>query len=247
MQGILQLPAPPDLDVLQASGPLALFLDFDGTLVEIAPTPDGISVPVTLADRLHRLSDRLDGRVALVSGRAIADIEGFLGSLRLPRAGSHGIDRRLADGSVLGTAPDAFPAIVKGKLDAFVSDSGFVLETKPHGSALHFRSDPTLEEEGLEFATQLAAEHGLQVKRGKCVIELVRPGADKGGAVHAFMQHEGFAGSRPYFIGDDVTDEDGFAAVQEYGGAGILVGDREPTRAQYRLAGPSALHDWLGL
>lgn len=232
---------------MRNDGPLTLFLDFDGTLVEIAPTPDTIEVPSNLAVRLHDLADRLDGRLALISGRALSDMEIYLGRLQIARAGSHGIDRRHADGSALDREPEIFPEDVRAELSRFTEASGFSLESKPHGAALHYRARPELEGKGLEFAEKIARAHHLQVKRGKCVIELVRPGADKGGAVRAFMADAMFAGTRPVFIGDDVTDEDGFAAVMEFGGTGILIGDREPSLAQYRLTGPAQLYDWLGL
>lgn len=247
MQGNQFLPQPPGFSAMREAEKVALFLDFDGTLVDIAPTPDAIRVPQGLADALHRLSDLLEGRLALVSGRAIADIEGFLGPLAIARAGSHGIDRRLAGGAVLDAVAEGFPEDARALLADFAQGHGFSLEAKPHGAALHYRSNPAIEDQGLNFAEEVAAAHGLVVKRGKCVIELVRPGADKGGAVRAFMQHAIFAGSHPVFIGDDVTDEDGFAAVGEYGGTAIVVGDRRPTRASYRIEGPAGVLDWLGL
>ena len=224
---------------MRGDRPLALFLDFDGTLVDIAATPEAIQVPDDLSRRLHDLADRLDGRLALISGRSLDDVERYLPRLHIARAGSHGIDRRRADGGALDSEPQAFPAEVQARLSEFAAAAGFTLETKPHGGALHYRSRPELEDEGLQFAQKLAAAHALKVKRGKCVIELVRPGADKGGAVRAFMADPAFAGSLPVFIGDDVTDEDGFAAVGEFGGAGILIGDRTPTLAQYQLAEPA--------
>jgi trehalose 6-phosphate phosphatase len=241
------LQAPPGLDKLSETGPLALFLDFDGTLVEIAELPSAIIVPDDLADRLARLSNRLDGRLALISGRAIADLERHLGSLQVARAGSHGIARMLADGAPFGEEPDALPAAAGRSLRAFAAAHGLTLEEKPHGAALHYRAARHLEEAGIDFADRLANLHGLSVKRGNCVIELVRPGADKGGAVRAFMGLEPFAGSRPVFIGDDITDEDGFSAAAELGGFGVLVGDRRPTAAGYSLADTAAVHDWLGL
>ncbi len=121
------------------------------------------------------------------------------------------------------------------------------MEGKPHGVALHYRANPSLEDHGLAFAEKLAETSGLAVKRGKCVIEFVQPGADKGAAVRAYMTHVAFMGAFPIFIGDDVTDEDGFAAVDEFGGVGILVGDRQTTLAQWHLEGPQQVHEWLGL
>lgn len=241
------LTPPPSLRSLREEGPLALFLDFDGTLVDLAPTPDTIVVPERLAERLVALSASLDNALALISGRAVVDLERHCGPLEIARAGSHGVDRRLADGRLLGESPDPVPQAVEEGLRQFAVDRGLRFEVKPHGSALHYRVDPEAEQAGLEFAEALAAEHGLTVKRGKFVIELVRPGADKGGAVRAFMRESPFAGRRPVFVGDDVTDEDGFIAVQEFGGLGIIVGDRGPTAARHRLADPSAVLEWLAL
>jgi len=241
------LEAPPVLDSLRSAGALALFLDFDGTLVELAARPEAIVVPDAVSERLWSLSARLEGRLALVSGRAIDDLERHLGSLAIARAGSHGIARMLADGSVLGEEPEIFPADAAETLRTFAQTRGFLLEEKPHGAALHYRAAPHLEEEGANFAGNFAKLHGLEVKRGKCVIELVRPGADKGSAVRAFMTIAPFVGARPVFVGDDLTDEDGFAAAEELGGFGIIVGERQPSVARYRLHDTVAVHRWLGL
>ncbi|WP_121119602.1 trehalose-phosphatase [Croceibacterium ferulae] len=241
------LSPPPSLPDLCRERPVALFLDFDGTLVDLAPTPDSISVPATMADDLATLSERLDHRLALVSGRAIPDLQRHLGPLRVARAGSHGIARELADGSALGEMPAALPEEAAASLRTFAAEHGFALEEKPHGAALHFRIDPGLEPAGLAYAQQLASVHLLEVKRGKSVIELVRPGVSKEGAVRAFMQVAPFAGAVPIFIGDDITDEDGFRAADDLGGFGILVGDRTPTRARYQLPDTAAVHDWLAL
>jgi len=247
MPGRPTLDPPPSLQQLREEGPLALFLDFDGTLVEIAPTPDGIVVPEALGAGLFDLSARMSERLALISGRAIPDLEHHLGPLRVARAGSHGMARELADGSALGALAEALPDSAAEALRAFATETGFALEEKQHGAALHYRANPALEPQGLSFAQALAKAHGLEIKRGKCVIELVRPGASKAGAVRAFMEVPPFAGARPVFIGDDITDEDGFAAAVELGGFGILVGDRSPTIARYQLADPAAVHAWLGL
>lgn len=241
------LQQPPALAELRGQGPISLFLDFDGTLVELADLPTSISVPDRLGARLEELADRLSGRLALVSGRSLPDLQSFLGNPALARAGSHGLARTLADGAVLGEAPESLPEGARTSVEEFAVANRFVLERKPHGVALHYRTTPGLESAGLEFAEHLARLHGLQMKRGSCVIELVSRDADKGRAVRAFMDIEPFAGSRPVFIGDDITDEDGFAAVSALGGFGIIVGHRQPTAATHRLANVSAVHSWLGL
>ena len=247
MQAPRDLPAPPSLRELRAAGPVALFLDFDGTLIELAQTPDAIYVPATLQTDLDDLALTLDGRLALVSGRAVENLARHLGNMTLACAGSHGIDRRRADGTPLGDVPERFPDAVVARLDSFASKAGFALETKPHGAALHYRGRQELEARGIAFAHALADEQGLAVKRGKCVIELTRPGADKGGAVRAFMDAHPFAGALPIFLGDDVTDEDGFAAALDLGGSAIVVGERRPTSAPFALPGPASVLEWLGL
>lgn len=241
------LPPPPPLADLLAEGPLALFLDFDGTLVAIAARPDAIEVPEGLARRLERLSTRLDGRFALVSGRALKDLESHLGPVSVAQAGSHGADQRLADGSVLGDAARGLdPATIAAVAD-YARANDLIFETKSHGCALHYRARPAAGEAVDAFMRAIAAREGLAVKTGKCVVELVHEGADKGGAVRAFMAQPAFAGTRPVFVGDDITDEDGFAACEELSGFGILVGSPRESAAQFALLDVDAVHNWLEL
>lgn len=239
------LPPPPALRALIAAGPVALFLDFDGTLVELAPTPDAILVPEELAANLVRLSARLEGRLALVSGRDLTDLARRLGELPIACAGSHGAARRQADGTALDAPALPLDPAVIAEVEAFARSSGARFERKDHGAALHSRTAPSLEEPSRAFMQGLAARHGLALKQGKFVAELTRPGADKGAAVHAFMETAPFGGARPVFIGDDVTDDDGFAAVRELGGIAIAVGERPAPLAHFVLADPAAVRDWL--
>jgi trehalose 6-phosphate phosphatase len=239
--------APPSLASLLAAGPVALFLDFDGTLVEIAARPDTIAVPAKLVSKLARLSDRLGGRLALVSGRSLEDLETHLGSLAVASAGSHGADRRWPDGSHLGGAPLGLAAETIAEVEDYARAQELIFETKSHGCALHYRGRPEAGESAEAFMRTIAAREGLAVKTGKCVVELVHEGADKGGAVRAFMEQPPFAGARPVFIGDDVTDEDGFAGCTQAGGFGVLVGDERETAAEFRLADVDAVYDWLEL
>ncbi|MBO9602475.1 MAG: trehalose-phosphatase [Novosphingobium sp.] len=239
---------PPPLGAIRAKGPVALFLDFDGTLVEIAPTPDAILVPRELAGQLEAMAGRNEGRLALVSGRSVEDVAGHLGPASIALAGSHGLERFRADGSALEPRPATLPPGVAEAVRDFVKRRpGLAYEAKSHGAALHYRAAPQLEAAVLAFAEKLAAEHGLAVKRGKCVAELVPRGADKAAAVRAFMGEKAFHGALPIFIGDDVTDEDGFRAATELGGFGIIVGERLSALARYRLATPAEVHQWLEL
>lgn len=247
MARAVDLPPPPSLDAIVDAGPVALFLDFDGTLIEIADTPDAITVSPGLASRLAAVSDRIGGRLALVSGRSLDDLELHLGPLQLASAGSHGAALRGADGTEFGESAVPLDDAVVREVQAFAAKTGADFEPKAHGAALHSRANPPVEEHCALFLDDLAARHGLAVKRGKFVAELVRPGADKGAAVRAFMSAPPFAGAMPVFVGDDVTDEDGFAEAMRHGGLAITVGPRDSRLAAYGLADPAAVHHWLGL
>lgn len=238
--------SPPPLHSIAADTGVALFLDFDGTLIEIASGPDAIVVPDGLAKGLEALSKRHDGRVALVSGRSLANITQHLGPVMVARAGSHGAERVLPDGSPLGARPHSIPPVAADALRAYASlYDGLEFEEKSHGAALHYRAAPQLEALVIGFAGKLAEDHGLIVKRGKCVAELVNQGVSKAAAVRAFMAEAEFVGAMPIFVGDDITDEDGFRAVSAMGGFGIIVGDRPNTAARYRLETPAKVIEWL--
>jgi trehalose 6-phosphate phosphatase len=241
-----QPPVPPSLASLLLDRPVALFLDFDGTLVDIAASPDAVSLPQRLSKRLERLSRLLDGALALVTGRSIQNLQDFLGPLAVHMAGSHGGDVRAPDGTALRNGKPV-PAPVAEALSNFAVANSLLFERKAHGAALHYRARPELESVACDFASELAIAHGLITKAGKCVIELVWPGADKGGAVDLLAARTPFAGGTPVFIGDDVTDEDGFSACARLGGFGIAVGERASAAARYHLATVKDVHAWLEL
>lgn len=235
------LPAPPPL-----SSRASLFLDFDGTLTEIAARPDAVQVAAALPATLLRLAARLEGRLAIVSGRALDQIDAFLPVAGLAVAGSHGMEMRWPDGT---TAP--LPEIrgheaILCALDGFATaHPGTVVERKPLGAAVHYRGNPGAEAAAHVLVEQLAARHGLTVQRGKQVFELRPAGRHKGDAIRLFMTSAPFTGGIPWFLGDDVTDEDGFLAVRALGGYGILVGAPRVTAARYALSDVAAVHHWL--
>ncbi len=241
------LPDPPALSDLMADGPVALFLDFDGTLVELADQPDGIEVPGDLLDRLHDLRDRVGGRLAIVTGRALDDLHHHVGACVLARAGSHGASCLKADGSRLGEEPTILADDAVRAMQDFAQGRDLGFESKTYGAALHYRQHPEQEGDALEFMQGLAAKYDLELKRGKFVIELADSNSHKGDAVAAFLAEDDFTGARPIFIGDDLTDEDGFAGANACGGFGIAVGERESEAARYHLADVSAVHAWLNL
>jgi trehalose 6-phosphate phosphatase len=227
----------------------ALFLDVDGTLLELAETPQGVHVSASLKQLLDEVRWRLDGALALVSGRSLASLDQLFAPLRLIASGVHGCERRTPDGKVLRPEVDAATiARVRNQLAEFVrGHEGLLLEDKHYALAMHFRRAPEMQEEVYrvmhEVLLQLGPSFALQA--GKSVLEL-RPGAwSKGSSIAAFMQEAPFAGRTPVFIGDDVTDEDAFAVVNEMQGVSIRVGDAAVSLARHRLGGVSEVLRWL--
>lgn len=235
-------PAQPPEDLLDGA---ALFLDFDGTLVELAPTPDGVRVGNRLVVLLTRLAERLDGRLAIVSGRPVAVLRQFLPQA-LHLAGSHGMEFCAPDGAIdIPMRPAAFADIVERMQQLAQASAGVIVEDKPLGAALHYRQVPAAEAACIALAEALADEHGLELQPGKLMIEVRTPGGDKGSAIERLMREPHIAGARPVFMGDDLTDEPGFAAAARLGGAGILVGPQRPTEARYRLDSVAETLAWL--
>ncbi len=240
------LPPPPE----PVADDVSLFLDFDGTLVEIAERHDAIVVGEPLRTLVRALARRLDGRLAVVSGRTADEIVGYLHAADshppFAIAGSHGLELRWTDGrGEAPTRPETLDAVLAA-LHALAADHpGVVVEEKAFGAALHYRGAPDAGPACDALAEELAAAYGLHLQRGKMVAELRLPGADKGDAVRRFMADAAFAGTTPVFLGDDVTDEAGFAAAAELGGWGVLIGDAPVTAAHYRLDDVAAVHHWL--
>lgn len=236
--------APPPL-----TADVALFLDFDGTLVDIAPHPAHVHIPATLAQRLDQVAWLLNGALAVVSGRPLAVIDVFLDGAVRCAAGLHGAERRNALGHVHKTARgaemlDSFRAI----LGAFAAaHPGLVLEDKGAALAVHFRGDPALGDASRQAVDEcVTASHGLFERLdGKMVAELKPAGITKVGAVEAYMNEAPFAGRRPVFVGDDITDEIAFVHVSKTNGFGVKVGDGGPSAAATRLPSVAALHRWL--
>jgi trehalose 6-phosphate phosphatase len=224
----------------------ALFLDFDGTLVELAETPDAIEVSSDLQPLLERLARRLGGRLAIVSGRPIEDLERHLAISGIAVSGSHGVELRLAGQALRAAEPPAGVAEARAAARRFAETApGLLVEEKPAGVALHYRQAPDRAYSVGTFMAAVAERTGLSLLHGKMVAELRPRGADKGAAIRAMMAEPPFAGARPVFVGDDITDEDGFQVASEMGGAGILVGPPRATRAAWRLDDVPAVARWL--
>ncbi|MEE8272887.1 MAG: trehalose-phosphatase [Alphaproteobacteria bacterium] len=234
--------------VLDAT-PLALFVDVDGTLIEIASRPQDVEVATELPSLLTRLHDALDGALVLVSGRSLADLDRLFAPLTLPAGGQHGLEVRDAVGTVSRHAEEVTElAAMEDALARFLERTpGTLLEHKGMTLALHYRNAPDCESEARRVMAGLMADHGdhFHVQEGKMVMEIKPRGAHKGTVVDTFMDMPAFADRRPAFIGDDVTDEDGFAAVNRRRGISIQVGVRSPTVARWRARSVADLRVWL--
>jgi trehalose 6-phosphate phosphatase len=217
----------------------ALFLDFDGTLVDIAPQPEAVIVPSELVATLTALNKYLGGALALISGRPIEQIDAFLHPLRLSAAGVHGAERRGADGKMTLLSTHPLEHVEEAALALAARHQMLRVEKKRGSVALHYRQAPELEQECLHVMQAAIQESpGLTLLRGKMVVEAKPGGASKGHAIEAFMQEGPFAGRSPVFVGDDITDEVGFATVQRLKGLGVKVGEGASVAWQ-RLASPA--------
>jgi trehalose 6-phosphate phosphatase len=226
----------------------AYFLDVDGTLLDIAETPSAIHVDAALLALIGRLHQISNGAVALISGRALSDLDERLGMLRLPMAGQHGLERRDAGGRlwIHAPPPEAKCAIKASLAPVLERHPDLLLEDKGLTLALHYRRAPTLASYAHRLMVQLAAgaEGAFELQKGKRVIELKPAGIDKGTAIGEYLAEPPFRGRRAVFIGDDANDEHGFAEINRANGLSIKVGPGS-TGARYRLPNVAAVRSWL--
>lgn len=228
------------------AGDNCLFLDLDGTLLHLRDDPATIPADPALLELLADCARRLDGALAVISGRPIADLDICFAPLRFAAAGIHGAERRGTTG-----AASALPADVRLR-DAAKQIAHAMqelpmsqLEDKGASLALHWRRAPQ-HAAALRQLAQAALQDlgpGFRLLEGNCVIELLPQGIDKGDAVKAFLQEPPFKGRRPVFVGDDITDLPGFAAARDAGGHGIAVGQR--VTADFRFVDIDAVRAWL--
>lgn len=222
----------------------ALFLDFDGTLAPIVSRPSDAAMAPETRLAVERLARACDGALALLSGRGLGDLEARLSPFAPPAAaGSHGLERREANGVRSLAADPAALAPVAGMLRDFASSEGLRLEEKPGALTLHYRDNPNTSDAARALAEKAAAtDPKLRALHGHMVSEVALAGVDKGAALTAFMAAPPFAGRRPIAAGDDATDEDAFRAAQALGGFGVRIGGTE-TCAMYRM---NTIDDFLG-
>jgi trehalose 6-phosphate phosphatase len=225
----------------------ALFLDVDGTIVDYAPRPDAAIVPPSLVRTLRALSGALDGALAIVSGRSIADLDGLFAPLVLPAAGQHGAEARLGDRKcAVGSDSPALESILRSAY-AFDGQSSLLIENKGLSATIHYGEASSTPEALGEILRAAVARSGgaYRLLASRRAFNIIPSGVDKGRAVDWFMTVAPFAGRVPVFIGDDRTDEDGFAAVTARGGHAIKVGPSGGSVAPWRVRDPRAIREWL--
>ena len=226
----------------------AFFLDLDGTLLDIASTPDAVGIGSTEKTLIKKIREATNGALALISGRTLARIDELFAPLVLPAAGQHGAERRDAQGK---RHRHRFPVArlrpAAGGIRSFAErHRGLVFEDKGASVALHYRLAPQLAAAAQKAVRDAAEPLGdaVEVQGGKMVVELKPAGCDKGSAIAEFMKEPPFAGRVPVFLGDDVTDEYGFRSINRMGGHSVKVGEG-PSAARWRLDNPAAARAWL--
>lgn len=216
-------------------------------MLELVDRPDQVVADDALRDMLARLHRRLEGRVAVVSGRSLAQMDVILGPLAetLALSGSHGSECRIDGRSVTPPRPPQLDIALEA-MGAFAARHAPVLvEEKTLGAALHYRQAPDMEAAVLAHMRALAERLDLFLQPGNMTVELRPYGHDKGAAIARMMEMPPLAGAIPVFVGDDITDEAGFATANALGGYGVLAGDIRPSAARYRLPSPAAVRAWL--
>ncbi|MET0280060.1 MAG: trehalose-phosphatase [Steroidobacteraceae bacterium] len=224
-----------------------IFLDLDGTLLALRDDPLIVHADAALCELLARCASRLDGALAIVSGRPIADLDACFEPLRFPAAGVHGVEHRAADGvtTSLPTETARLRPAARKLATAMEAIPMSYLEDKGASLALHWRRAPAGAAALRGLAQEALAELGpsFRLLEGNCVVEVLPAAANKGDAVRAFLREAPFSGRRPVYIGDDVTDLPGFDAAREAGGYGIAVGSR--VAADHHLPDVDAVRCWL--
>lgn len=226
----------------------ALFLDVDGTLLDIEDDPKAVSARPDLIAMLESAADSVDGALALVSGRGLAEIDRIFTPARFPAAGAHGSEIRLDGKTLTMESVSDIPEPVIGSLEDFAdANEGLLLERKATGVSLHYRRAPDLEAVCRALVSDILDDLGPEFRLidGKMVLEIAPRAHSKGEAIRTMLRHDPFRNRRPVFVGDDVTDEDGFAVVNELGGLSIRVGDLDASEARCSLTDVDAVRRWL--
>lgn len=227
---------------------MALFLDVDGTLLEFCDDPAQVSADPDLVSVLESLWASLDGALSLISGRPVADVDRIFAPARFPVAGAHGAEIRSHPDDKTTIAGSSLPEDALTMIEAFTrTDNRLLLEKKKGGVSLHYRRAPELASRCRRLIDELMpqVESEYRLIAGKMVLELAPRGHDKGAAIRALMAQQPFTGRKPVFFGDDVTDEDGFRAVNELHGVSVRVGNDDSSAARFTIDSVRAVRHWL--
>ena len=226
----------------------ALFIDIDGTLLSVAPTPDAVTVPAGLVDLLERLADGLGGAMAILTGRRVTDADRLFAPLKLVTSGVHGTELRSERGGPVVALAPAIPADVIAAMHNIAGvASGILVEEKGCGAAIHYRNAP-LARRALE--TELAAiiaasAYDLVLRKGRKVLETAPSGYSKGTALAALLARPPFQGRRPVMVGDDVGDESAFIAAEQLGGMALRVAGEHFDKTGADFDGVASVRAWL--
>ena len=227
----------------------AFLLDVDGTLLDIAPTPQSVQVPDSLLRHLQQLAKLTGGATALVSGRSLRDLDRLFGPAQLALVGGHGAELRLwRDGAAEEQRAAPLDDWIRQRCSEVASaDKNILMEDKGYSIALHYRLAPEWEQAMKDAAQEIleqAPEEELEILHGKAVVEIKRAGLNKGRGIRRLMAQAPFSGRRPVYIGDDVTDEDAFAVMPEFEGVALSVG-RTVDGAERRFERPEDVREWI--
>jgi len=227
---------------------VALFLDVDGTLLDIRDNPSDVVADSALTELLNACSTELHGALSLISGRSIEEVDRIFAPAIFPVAGAHGAELRFDGAQALTLDSNPMPREALRRLEKFVAtNQGLLIEYKRGGVSLHYRRAPELREQCTEFVNGLLPElqQDFRLIAGKMVFEFAPKEHHKGAAIAEMMRHDPFAGRRAVFVGDDVTDEDGFRVVNAQAGITIRVGGNRDSEAEYSLTDVAAVRSWL--
>ena len=224
----------------------ALLLDVDGTILDIAPVPGGVQMPPGLIDNIEILREKTAGALAFLSGRTIKNLDTLFSPLVLPAVGDHGAEVRLPNGTVQHDVP--MPTKVKARFEELAAlDPRIIFEDKTYSVALHYRLAPEFAGHLMDAARERVAEVpelNLTILNGHAVLEIKRAGMSKGTGLSELMALAPFEGRKPYFAGDDRTDEDALAVLPQFGGVGISVG-AHLQGARFMVRRPDQMRQWL--